>query len=536
MAKKRGSFNFGADPAEVDAATYGELSGLDWSKINSDKLTIEAISIEMIQPDFRQPRRTMPTAVRKLWRSSNLADMMQLFGAWLRIAKEETEETFPLEKLLEAEGEGQDGSELEAEHFPVYYNLMQTTQLAASIKRDKLKNPITVYRVGDTYKIETGERRWLAFHLLEYFYGDGRWEKIAAKVGEYDVWGQATENNQRSSLNAIGKARQFALLLMQLYPDVEWKAYEECETDQAFYAQVADGDQWRIPRGKGGQLMNAMGEQNPSRLREYRSLLRLDLRTWEKADDGNWKLTTVLNFIRPPSYTVQNWTVSDDESSSTQDEAKANGGDSGAAGGPGEQRAQAAGLYPMGDRPEYPSNRGVPQTQPRFKVGDYVLARGLQDRISRVRNWNAKDGQWYYEVVLKAGRYAENELVLAEAPAKPTAQNIPTPAPSTLSGEGNQTPDIEEEDDPYDGRDWERPVKSTDPLFDKDTLMLIRDFTRLTKDEVWRWVTTHGYGLPNFMTWHSKVEEAVAEALALAEDTAIEFDTEHKTKKREVSE
>ena len=66
--------------------------------------------------------------------------------------------------------------------------------------------------------------------------------------------------------------------------------------------------------------------------------------------------------------------------------------------------------------------------------------------------------------------------------------------------------------------------------------MLIRDLTKLSENEIWQWVTTYGYGLDNFMAWHGKVEEAVAAALAWAEDVATRFDAEYKAQQRGVSE
>jgi len=61
-------------------------------------------------------------------------------------------------------------------------------------------------------------------------------------------------------LNAIAKARQFALLLMDLHGADHFDPFNAFEHEQDFYAQVADGTQWRIPRGKGEVLLRQMEE------------------------------------------------------------------------------------------------------------------------------------------------------------------------------------------------------------------------------------------------------------------------------------
>ena len=59
------------------------------------------------------------------------------------------------------------------------------------------------------------------------------------------------------------------------------------QCDRVFYAQVEDGNEWRIPRGQGDRLMNALGFKNKRQLRDYRALLRLDDEGWNYADDNN---------------------------------------------------------------------------------------------------------------------------------------------------------------------------------------------------------------------------------------------------------
>ena len=58
--------------------------------------------------------------------------------------------------------------------------------------------------------------------------------------------------------------------------------------DRAFYAQVADGAVFRVPRGQGEVLIGALGLKNPAQLRQYRALLDLPDEVWTIADDLDW--------------------------------------------------------------------------------------------------------------------------------------------------------------------------------------------------------------------------------------------------------
>ena len=164
-----------------------------------------------------------------------------------------------------------------------------------SIRRDGLSNPISLVRHDGHYEIETGERRWLAYHILYWKFGDGdkrpdgsvvNWSRIPARVvSQVDVWRQASENNARDNLNAISRARQLSLLLMDMHGWQNFSKLSACDNEQAFYAQVADGSIWRIPRGQGERLLNAMGLSDAGQLRQYRALLRLPADLWRKGDD-----------------------------------------------------------------------------------------------------------------------------------------------------------------------------------------------------------------------------------------------------------
>ena len=144
------------------------------------------------------------------------------------------------------------------------------------------------------YQIETGERRWLAHHLLAVAYPDEpQWTQIPARVvNDHNIWRQASENNARSNLNAISRARQFAVLLMDLLSTeqgMEFVAYTSYEVEQDYYAQVKSGDgEYGIPRNTSERLLNAMGLKHRKQLQQHRALLRLPNVVWRMGDDLNW--------------------------------------------------------------------------------------------------------------------------------------------------------------------------------------------------------------------------------------------------------
>lgn len=260
--------------------------------------------IYLIIPDARQPRRQIPSVIRSQWNGDS-DKVVELFAAWVNgFAEESGRDASEIEDVIDMVLEGEEVSPAEVyqgeqadpkRHWGVIGgSLMAVVNLAAEIRRDGLTNPITVHRVGNNFLIETGERRWLAFHLLHIFYSDSAaWTKIPAReVQQSSVWRQAGENTARSQLNAIGMARQLAILLMDLYAGEDFMSFDEVVfgglCDRAYYAQVADGNKWRVPRGKGEQLVNAMGIKNPQQLRNFRDLLRLPNEVWTLADDLNW--------------------------------------------------------------------------------------------------------------------------------------------------------------------------------------------------------------------------------------------------------
>jgi hypothetical protein len=297
------------DPKTADAIGFGlgELA-LDIEAADSEFQAIEAISIHSIVPNSLQPRYAIPHTITDIYQEIRADNMAQIFERWIKeIHLERTNDNFSLEAHLlgehTARGDQAEKNEDELTSISteptsnIERSFMKIVDLAASIRRDGLSNPISLVRQNNLYEIETGERRWLAYHLLYLQFGDSdilhngnkrNWSRIPARVvREVDVWRQASENNARDNLNAISKARQLALLLMDLHGWENFVPYNEFENEQDFYAQVSDGREWRIPRGQGERLLNAMGLTDASQLRQYRSLLRLPNADWRIGDDEN---------------------------------------------------------------------------------------------------------------------------------------------------------------------------------------------------------------------------------------------------------
>ncbi|MCY4064228.1 MAG: ParB N-terminal domain-containing protein [Chloroflexi bacterium] len=293
------------DPKTADAIGFGlgEL-GLEIAAADSEFQPIEAVSIHEIHPNTIQPRYSIPHNLTDIF-AFNPKNIVDIFERWIiEIQLEKGQQDYDIinfllgsatdrgERVESEDGEAPPASQLASGKELA---LMKLIDLAASIRRDGLSNPISLVQHDDRYEIETGERRWLAYHVLYWKFGDGdkrpdgsvvNWSRIPARiVKQVDVWRQASENNARDNLNAVSRARQLALLLMDLHGWQNFSTLDACDNEQAFYAQVADGSAWRIPRGQGERLLNAMGLSDASQLRQYRALLRLPGELWRKGDD-----------------------------------------------------------------------------------------------------------------------------------------------------------------------------------------------------------------------------------------------------------
>lgn len=278
-------------PASQNANLADVFASIQAAKSQSiDGATL--IPIDKIAPSATQPRRAIPSEVRSQVYATGKPNLSVWFGA----AKNKIDWSAILDGTFTSGDQDKDEGIID-KLSPVENSLINMVQLAVSIRRDGLTNAITVAKVEGGYVIETGERRWLAFHLLRTFYGDD-YSNIPCKVVDtVSIWRQATENTIRQDLTAIGQARQFALLLMDKLEGEQFKPLDSFEHEREFYAQVADGNTHRIPRGAGGDILNAMGLKNTSQLRYLRQLLGLSNDDWQTFDDQNTPLFSIRSHI-----------------------------------------------------------------------------------------------------------------------------------------------------------------------------------------------------------------------------------------------
>lgn len=293
--RARPVFPNGAEPSPAPETISDGLGTSLVPGIPLDSSRIKNIDIFSILPDPTQPRRAIPSIVRAEW-DGNPSMMQRVFRDWVALSENERggHPLFVERRLSGEDIEDADG----VISGPITEALLAVVGLAVSIINEGLTNPITVYKTVHGHTIVTGERRWLAFHLL-YFYstGDTKWSSIPARVmGKLDRFAQATENAQRANLNAIGRVRQFALLLMALYEEqgAQFEPLGVFGHERQFYAQVADAKEWRVPHGQGARLLNACGVTDRSMLSDYRRMLMVADDVWTVADDENWSEEKLL--------------------------------------------------------------------------------------------------------------------------------------------------------------------------------------------------------------------------------------------------
>lgn len=303
---------------DADAALFGDLS-----KLEVGRQSVRPIPIIEIYPDVKQARRAVPSLVRDRW-NGEPRTVTEMFNHWLDLIDIEREHAqaakFNLSDYLWAEAlekRARSEEDVEAEGYrpgPIEAAFLKVVELAVSIRRDGLTNPVTVEQVGARrFHLETGERRWLAYHMLFNFFNTGtgkpdehtKWEKIPAiVVSQLSVWRQASENTARADLNAIGRARQFSILLMDLLQreGENFKTYEDLVrpgvSDRAYYAQVLEH---RVPSGKGEMLSNAIGAGHRSAFTRCRMLLGLPDPVWEVGDNMDVSEDELLRWARLPA-------------------------------------------------------------------------------------------------------------------------------------------------------------------------------------------------------------------------------------------
>lgn len=263
----------------------------------------DTLPIMDIIPDMTQGRRVLPDEIRRLW-DGTARGYGVVIDAWENGARILAPAPFPVDILMGGV------SPLVSSDDPLALDFAEMLSFAANIRDIGLNHPIGVVKRGELYRIVYGERRWTAFQFLNHYLGGTEdWRNIRARTIVATDWqlakAQAAENNQSKRMNAIGRAREFAKLLMIARADggERYDSWNQLVVaggcDRYWYAQVANGEIHRIPRNMGPQFEQALNI-SVGQMRNYRNLLRLtedhkinDV-LWMLGDKGNWS----ENFLR----------------------------------------------------------------------------------------------------------------------------------------------------------------------------------------------------------------------------------------------
>lgn len=301
---------------EVDAALYGTVD-----VPTSGRVVSRPIEIMQIRADVKQPRRAVPAVVRLHW-DGRAAMVPALLDQWQELAEKRGRFRLDVVAIIN----GKEGLEDVDQAPAVTQEFVALCRLAQSIHKDGLINPVSVIERSQDHLIETGERRWLAYHLLHLYLGE-RYRAIPARIsdGRDYIWRQAQENTARRALNAISMARQLALLIMDARRDVDGVKYDDYENlilngecDRRYYAQIANGNVHRIPRGMGERIEAAMG-LSKHRIAQYRNLLRLteddaiNDALWTKADVEDWSEKAIREIAQMVPIDVLKTVVADED-------------------------------------------------------------------------------------------------------------------------------------------------------------------------------------------------------------------------------
>jgi hypothetical protein len=249
-------------------------------------LRVERIAISLIRPDAAQPRRVLPEAIHHSFHSQEITPVQalkQYIEKGRIIARQKGR---PFENLLDLLTSAEDATE-DVALTPPERDLRELTNLAVTLRQDGQVNPLTIVDRTEgampSYIIETGERRYWANYIdMEFipgYQGDSSVPCIILPPGEASVFRQAKENTSRAGLNAIGLARQAALLLLavhDIHPPLGAVSHD-------FYQQALDLD-LRSKREFTTDILSAMGGISRSRLSHFKALLGLSDEAVELAD------------------------------------------------------------------------------------------------------------------------------------------------------------------------------------------------------------------------------------------------------------
>ena len=249
-------------------------------------LRVERIAISLIRPDAAQPRRVLPEMIHQAFHNQELTPVQALKQYIEKVRIISRQKGRPFENLMDlliSTDETRDEREL----TPIERDLHDLTNLALTMRSDGQINPLTIVDCSQgampSYRIETGERRYWANYInMEFIPGyqeDGNVPSIILPPGEGSVFRQAKENTSRAGLNAIGMARQVALLILAVH-DIH---PPNGPVTHDFYRQALELDL----RGKpeyAADILSALGGITRQRMSQFKLLLSLSDEAIEIAD------------------------------------------------------------------------------------------------------------------------------------------------------------------------------------------------------------------------------------------------------------
>jgi len=297
-AKKRSNDRINAI---LDGFTEEDFGMGDFSQLQSAGLKVEYLPIQLVYPDPAQPRRVLPSSIYQAFYAERYtpAQALKEFIRLVQVTARQKGRPFSsVEELLPNPDDEQE-TDL-GKLTPEETLLRDLVTLAMTIRDDGQVNPLTVVDrsqgVTRLYRIETGERRywatWIMIEFLSGYQGDGTLPCIIVPHDQASVFRQAKENTARSSLNAIGLARQAALLILAVH-DIH---PPEGAVSNDFYRQALDLD-LRSKREYTTDIMAAMGGISRVHFSRFKNLLRLSDEALELADRhaiDEYKLRPIL--------------------------------------------------------------------------------------------------------------------------------------------------------------------------------------------------------------------------------------------------
>jgi hypothetical protein len=240
----------------------------------------------LIRPDAAQPRRVLPEAIHHSFHSQEITPVQALKQYIEKVRIIARQKGRPFESLLDLLTSAEDSKE-DINLTPPERDLRDLTNLAVTLRQDGQVNPLTIVDRTEgampSYIIETGERRYWANYIdMEFipgYQGDSTVPCIILPPGEASVFRQAKENTSRAGLNAIGMARQAALLLLavhDIHPPIGAVSHD-------FYRQALDLD-LRGKREFTTEILSAMGGMGRMHFSRFKALLKLSDEALDLAD------------------------------------------------------------------------------------------------------------------------------------------------------------------------------------------------------------------------------------------------------------